>query len=215
PSRGRSAPGRRAGPLAAGGAGVRRRRPGRAPEDERRVRRGGLRRGAPGVGGHPPRTRRARRRPRIRLPRASLRAVASGPVRRERDRRAGHGLDGRGSCPPWAPSGCQLVRELPRLAGERADLQQRERAQQDRLRATVTRLGVVDLPWLTRFDLEWLAEAVAPHADVFVLEDPAPVGGLGDALRRELSDAGLIDGRSLTVFGVDGWPACGTPPEVL
>ena len=83
------------------------------------------------------------------------------------------------------------------------------------LRATGTRLGVVDLPWLNRFDLEWLAEAVAPHADVFVLEDHAPVGGLGDALRRELSDAGLIDGRSLTVFGVDGWPACGTPPEVL
>ena len=44
---------------------------------------------------------------------------------------------------------------------------------------------------------------------VFVLEDHAPVGGLGDALRRELGD------RPITVFGVEGWPACGTPQEAL
>ena len=25
----------------------------------------------------------------------------------------------------------------------------------------------------------------------------------------------MLDGRSLTVFGVEGWPACGTPPEAL
>jgi transketolase len=42
-----------------------------------------------------------------------------------------------------------------------------------------------------------------------VLEDHAPVGALGDALRREL------DGHRLTVFGVEGWPACGTPREAL
>ena len=35
------------------------------------------------------------------------------------------------------------------------------------------------------------------------------MGGLGDALRRELA------GRAVTVFGVEGWPACGTPPEAL
>jgi transketolase len=85
----------------------------------------------------------------------------------------------------------------------------------DVLRAAGTRLCVVDLPWLNRFDREWLADIVAPYADLFVLEDHAPVGGLGDALRRELSEAGLTDGTSLTVFGVDGWPACGTPVEVL
>jgi transketolase len=42
-----------------------------------------------------------------------------------------------------------------------------------------------------------------------VLEDHSPVGGLGDALRRELR------GRAVTVFGVEGWPACGTPTEAL
>ncbi len=83
------------------------------------------------------------------------------------------------------------------------------------LRAAGTRLTVIDLPWLNRIDRDWLADAVAAHGDVFVLEDHAPVGGLGDALRRELAEAGLADGRSLTVFGVDGWPACGTPVEAL
>jgi transketolase len=55
---------------------------------------------------------------------------------------------------------------------------------------------------------QWLEE-VAAFDDVFVLEDHAPVGGLGDALRREL------EGRAITVLGVEGWPACGTPPEAL
>ena len=83
------------------------------------------------------------------------------------------------------------------------------------LRAGGASLRVVDMPWLNRFDQEWLAETVAAYTDVFVLEDHAPVGGLGDALLRELSDAGLLAGRAVTVFGVEGWPACGTPPEAL
>ena len=65
------------------------------------------------------------------------------------------------------------------------------------------------MPWLNRFEPDWLASAVAPRDHVFVLEDHAPVGGLGDALRRELAD------RPITVFGVEGWPACGTPAEAL
>jgi transketolase len=71
------------------------------------------------------------------------------------------------------------------------------------------RLQVLNMPWLNRVDPHWLAEAVEPFAEVFVLEDHAPVGALGDALRRNL------DGRTVTVFGVEGWPACGTPLEAL
>jgi transketolase len=70
-------------------------------------------------------------------------------------------------------------------------------------------LRVVDQPWLNRFDREWLAAEVEPFENVLVLEDHAPVGGLGDGLRREL------EGRAVTVFGVEGWPACGTPEEAL
>ena len=70
-------------------------------------------------------------------------------------------------------------------------------------------LAVVNMPWLNRFDRAWLTETVSVYEHVLVLEDHAPVGGLGDALRRELG------GRSIAVFGVDGWPACGTPSEAL
>jgi transketolase len=83
------------------------------------------------------------------------------------------------------------------------------------LRADGRRVGVVAMPWLDVVDPGWLAEIVAPHADVFVVEDHAPVGGLGDTLRRELAAAELDQGRRLHVLGVEGWPACGTPPEAL
>jgi len=71
------------------------------------------------------------------------------------------------------------------------------------------RLQVVNMPWLNRVDARWLSELVEPYGELFVVEDHAPVGALGDTLRREL------DGRSVNVFGVEGWPACGTPVEAL
>jgi transketolase len=70
-------------------------------------------------------------------------------------------------------------------------------------------LQVVNMPWLNRIDRTWLRELVDPHEELFVLEDHSPVGGLGDAVRRDL------EGRNVTVFGVEGWPACGTPAEAL
>ncbi len=68
---------------------------------------------------------------------------------------------------------------------------------------------VVAMPWLNRFDADWLAAEVARFDHVFVLEDHAPVGGLGDRLRAALP------GKVVTIFGVEGWPACGTPDEAL
>ena len=70
-------------------------------------------------------------------------------------------------------------------------------------------LAVVNMPWLNRVDASWLEAAIAPSDTMFVLEDHAPVGGLADFLRRELR------ARDVVVFGVEGWPACGTPVEAL
>src|SRR5262249_34590315 len=70
-------------------------------------------------------------------------------------------------------------------------------------------LAVANMPWLNRFDASWLDETLASSEPVFVLEDHAPVGGLADALRRALP------GREVVAFGVEGWPACGTPVEAL
>jgi transketolase len=72
-----------------------------------------------------------------------------------------------------------------------------------------TGVAVVDMPWLNRIDLAWLDELVAPFHRVVVLEDHAPVGALGDTIRR------VLGGQDVAVFGVEGWPACGTPPEAL
>ncbi len=68
---------------------------------------------------------------------------------------------------------------------------------------------VVNMPWLNRVDADWLTDLVERFEEIFVVEDHAPFGALGDALRRTL------DGRTLSVFGVEGWPACGTPTEAL
>jgi transketolase len=70
-------------------------------------------------------------------------------------------------------------------------------------------LAVVNLPWLNLVDTAWLTELVEPYRHVLVLEDHAPVGALGDLLRR------TVVASDVTVFGVEGWPACGTPPEAL
>jgi transketolase len=70
-------------------------------------------------------------------------------------------------------------------------------------------VAVVNMPWLNRLDPAWLEETLTPHDTVFVLEDHAPVGALADALRREGGD------RDVVAFGVQGWPACGTPVEAL
>ena len=68
-------------------------------------------------------------------------------------------------------------------------------------------LHVVDMPWLNRFADDWLRE-LDSFPRLIVLEDHSPIGGLADALRRRLS-------RDVTVIGVEGWPACGTPAEAL
>jgi transketolase len=70
-------------------------------------------------------------------------------------------------------------------------------------------LRVVAMPWLNRFDRNWLATEVGSFDPVFVLEDHAPTGGLGDRLRDALP------GRVVVAFGVEGMPACGTPEEAL
>ncbi len=76
-------------------------------------------------------------------------------------------------------------------------------------------LTVVNHPWLNRVDAEWLARLVAPYRRVCVVDDHAPVGGLADRVARALADHGLLDGREFLALGVEGYPACGAPGEVL
>lgn len=85
----------------------------------------------------------------------------------------------------------------------------------EELKARGFDLQVVNMPWLNRVDQGWLEQIVKPHRKLFVLEDHCTVGGLADFLLPVLHGMGLLDGRTLQKFGVDGYPACGTPLEAL
>ena len=76
-------------------------------------------------------------------------------------------------------------------------------------------LKVVNMPWLNRFDRVWLEAVLGQCRRIFVVDDHSPVGGLGDAMLNELAVSGLLSGRRVKKFGVEGYPACGTPQEAL
>ena len=71
------------------------------------------------------------------------------------------------------------------------------------------------MPWLNRVNTQWLQEAISFSSAIYVLEDHAPVGGLGDCILNALVSTELLDGRRFQKFAIEGYPAWGTPPEVL
>jgi transketolase len=85
----------------------------------------------------------------------------------------------------------------------------------ERLREKQFSLKVVNLPWLNRVDFLWLTTVIGDCQRVFVLEDHAPIGGLGDYLLHVLSVNAHPITSALRILGVEGFPACGTPTEVL
>lgn len=76
-------------------------------------------------------------------------------------------------------------------------------------------LKVVNMPWLNRIDPTWLSETITKIPAIYVLEDHSPIGGLGDQLLNVLARYDLLGGKIFEKFGVEGNPACGTPPEAL
>ncbi len=76
-------------------------------------------------------------------------------------------------------------------------------------------LKVIDMPWLNRINAAWLEEVTCGFQTMFVLDDHTVFGGLGDALLSSVNDSDAMRGRRIVKFGVEGYPACGTPPEAL
>ena len=69
---------------------------------------------------------------------------------------------------------------------------------------------VVAMPWLNRFDGDWLDAEVGGLRARLRPRGPRP----GRRARRRRC-AARSPGRAIAVFGVEGWPACGTPDEAL
>ncbi|MDL1942689.1 1-deoxy-D-xylulose-5-phosphate synthase [Chloroflexi bacterium CFX2] len=76
-------------------------------------------------------------------------------------------------------------------------------------------LSVVNMPWLNRVDVKWLTEILKPYSNIFILEDHHPAGGLMDNLLSVCAEHGLLNGKQMIKFAVEGYPACGTPQQAL
>jgi transketolase len=83
------------------------------------------------------------------------------------------------------------------------------------LRVSDFKLKVVNMPWLNRVNEKWLEEIVGTCRSIYVLEDHASVGGLGDMLLRVVKRDRIFETRPFHVFAVEGFPACGIPAEAL
>jgi len=76
-------------------------------------------------------------------------------------------------------------------------------------------LKVVNMPWLNRINITWLADSIKDLNAIYVLEDHALEGGLGDYLLRTMIKENLLESRHYRCYPVKGFPACGTPIEAL
>ncbi|GAB1349283.1 transketolase family protein [Ignavibacteriales bacterium] len=76
-------------------------------------------------------------------------------------------------------------------------------------------LQVVNMPWLNKVDVEWVGHLVEDHNKIFVLEDHSNFGGLGDRLLNALVGGHDLGSRTFVKLGLDEYPECGTPLEVL
>lgn len=85
----------------------------------------------------------------------------------------------------------------------------------EKLASTAFGLEVVNMPWLNSIDLQWLEALTRNHTWIYVLEDHAPVGGLGDFLLRNMVKTELLKNKQMHILGIEGFPACGTPQEAL
>jgi transketolase len=76
-------------------------------------------------------------------------------------------------------------------------------------------LKVINLPWLNRIDEAWFEKSISDCNTVFVLDNHSYYGGLGDQILNTAQKADAARSKRFIKFGLDEYPACGTPVEVL
>ena len=83
------------------------------------------------------------------------------------------------------------------------------------LREKGVSLKVVNLPWLNKVDGEWLKRTIADCGPMFALDNHSEYGGIGDCLANAVLLSEELLGKPLYKFGIQDFPACGTPAEAL
>lgn len=76
-------------------------------------------------------------------------------------------------------------------------------------------LKVINMSSLNRLDENWFEELIDGFRSIYVLDDHSTVGGLGDFLLSKLVKLNLLGDKYFEKFGIESYPACGTPAEVL
>lgn len=76
-------------------------------------------------------------------------------------------------------------------------------------------LKVINMPWLNKIDLDWIESVTKNYKKIFVLEDHSEIGGLGDRILDALAEVHSLQGKKFEKIGLDDYPECGTPLEVL
>ncbi len=76
-------------------------------------------------------------------------------------------------------------------------------------------LKVINQPWLNYIDETWFERQIAEFGAVFVLDNHSQYGGLGDQVLNTAQKIDAAHSKRFIKFGLDEFPACGTPPEVL
>ena len=76
-------------------------------------------------------------------------------------------------------------------------------------------LKVVNMPWLNRVNEAWLEEVIGDAPKIYALDNHSSYGGLGDSLLNAVVSSARLKAKGFKKFGVEGYPACGTPAETL
>jgi transketolase len=76
-------------------------------------------------------------------------------------------------------------------------------------------LKVINIPWLNHIDNQWFEQTVADYSTIFALDNHSQYGGLGDQILNTVQNSDATRTKKIIKFGLDEFPACGTPPEVL
>ena len=76
-------------------------------------------------------------------------------------------------------------------------------------------LKVINTPWLNRVDPIWFEGVVKDCKIIYSLDNHFTCGGLGDYLLNLIATSEKLSSIKFKKFAVEGYPACGTPQEVL
>ncbi len=76
-------------------------------------------------------------------------------------------------------------------------------------------VAVVNLPWLSRIDHDWLRKTIDNRRAVFTLDNHLVGGGQGRMIAAAIAELGLDVPPAVRRFGLSDFPACGQNDEVL